>query len=190
MAEIAQVEDSEFTPWYVDESNEPLCPSSWEDFECEKSTCPFSHELAKYQFSLVLTEDLSENIRNLYKYVKEYLETSGVKEPLQNYKLNQNLEEEKDIGRIDQLISEMVDFERGPGVQAEDMCPFVLETGNCLIRMYCEYAHSADEMKGADGERNSEWYPSSMDCECCKGYIYGCSAEECKKSEECLVCVL
>lgn len=193
MADITQGEESEFVPWYLDELSEPVCPSFWEDFECEKSSCPFSHKLAKFQSSIVLAEDHSEDIQVLYRYVKQFLDTLGVKESIQGVKFNQEFEEdeeeEKDIGRINQLINEMAEFERGPRIENQEICPFELETGNCLIKNYCEFTHSTGANDAADSERHSEWYPSSMDCECCKGYVYGCSSEACRKNQKCLICV-
>jgi len=38
-----------------------------------------------------------------------------------------------------------------------------------------------DDLDSTDSSCDpQEWYPSSRDCSCCKGYIYGCSDDTCR----------
>ena len=32
------------------------------------------------------------------------------------------------------------------------------------------------------------WHPESRDCECCKGFKYGCKSTQCKNEKQCLQC--
>ena len=184
-------DDLEFVPWYVDESDNPSCPSNWEeDFECDKTNCPFSHEEPKYQITAPITCSLAENPVKVYTDIKNYILTGPGKEPIQDLRVAHNPEDERDFERITQLMVEMYNFEKGPEVfDSHILCPFLNETGNCIIKEVCEFAHSVDDQKIKDYERVQEWYPSSMSCECCKGYVYGCEVEECKKLGKCRECV-
>lgn len=183
-------EDITFNPWYIDASTEPNCPSMWEDYyECIKSNCPFSHEVPKYQIAVSFVGSYIEDPVKVYTEIKNFLLTYPPKENLQEVRVN-NPEDERDFERINQLMKEMIDFEQGPeAFDSHILCPFLSETGNCIIKDLCEYAHSVDDQKIKDYERLQEWYPASMGCECCKGYVYGCEAEECRKQGKCLVCV-
>ncbi|OMJ76497.1 hypothetical protein SteCoe_24119 [Stentor coeruleus] len=183
-------DDLTFMPWYFDQANEPSCPSFWEDFECDRNNCPFSHEVPKYQSDIPIKGDSSENPVELFTYIKNYIIAFPNLENIHEVKLSQPAEEEKDFERINQLMNEMLNFEKGPEIfDSHVICPFLSECGNCIIKESCEFAHSKDDQKIKDIEREQEWYPSSMNCECCKGYLYGCIAEECKKQGKCIVCI-
>ena len=182
-------EDLSIMPWYFDSSNDPSCPSQWEDYECDRPNCCFSHEPPKYQSDIPLRSDLGGNTLELYTYIKNYIESNPRLDAIQEIKVPPP-EEDKDFERINQLMTEMLNFEKGPEIfDSHVICPLLNDTGNCIIKDYCEFAHSVDDQKIKDIEREQEWYPSSMNCECCKGYLYGCAAEECKKQGKCLVCI-
>jgi hypothetical protein len=183
-------EDLSFNPWYFDEENNPICSSLWEDYECEDLVCPFSHKYPKYQSEVPIKTDVLENPLELYEYLKVYITNYPNPEEIQQVKLPITKEEDKDFERINQLMTEMLNFEKGPEIfDSHVICPFITETGNCIIKDLCEFAHSSDDQKIKDIEKEQEWYPSSMSCTCCKGYVYGCITENCKKEGKCLVCV-
>mmetsp|Transcript_600 Transcript_600/g.639 ORF Transcript_600/g.639 Transcript_600/m.639 type:complete len:169 (+) Transcript_600:128-634(+) len=154
---------------------------------------------------VALTKSLWMNPDNLFRYLTSpaiYQEQPEL--PQEAYEFGyqdakDDVEEEKeakiqhevedDIDQIDYLIKEMMNFEAGPEAHEESlMCPFLKETGNCLIRAICPYMHSSDEDLQKEIERKQQWYPASMGCECCKGYIFDCIKEDCKKAGECQMC--
>jgi hypothetical protein len=183
-------EDPSFLPWYFDDTVEPSCPSLWEEFECDRPTCPFSHLAPKFQSDVPVKPEYSESPVDLYAFIKDYISSSPNRETLQEVKLPPLPEEEKDFERINQLMTEMVNFEKGPEIfDSHVLCPHLRETGNCIIKAYCEFAHSGDDQKIQEIERVQEWYPSSMNCTCCKGYLYGCLGEDCRKQGKCVFCI-
>jgi hypothetical protein len=34
--------------------------------------------------------------------------------------------------------------------------------------------------------KRDTWYPQARNCECCKGFIFGCKTEACEKRGECM----
>ena len=182
-------EDLVIVPWYFDGTRDPSCPSHWEEYECDRPNCPFSHGVPVYQSDITAKQEILDNPLELYTYLKNYIISEPGLEIIQEMKPAQPPEEDKDFERINQLMTEMLNFEKGPEIfDSHVICPLLNETGNCIIKDYCEFAHSVDDQKIKDIEREQEWYPSSMACECCKGYLYGCLAEECKKQGKCVTC--
>ena len=183
-------EDITFNLWYIDALSEPNCPSMWEDYyECIKSSCPFSHEVPKYQTVVSFIGSYVEDPVKVYTEIKNFLLAYPPKENLQEVRVN-NPEDEKDFERINQLMKEMFEFANAhEAFDSHFFCPFLTETGNCVIKDLCEYAHSVDDQKIKNYERMQEWHPTSMECKCCEGFVYGCKTEECRKQGKCVVCV-
>jgi hypothetical protein len=183
-------EDLTINPWYFDSDNNPLCPSFWEDLDCDGEGCLFSHKDPCTQIDIPIKVDIFGDTSSLYRYIKDYSTSHSNTLVFQEVRLPSTKEEDKDFDRINQLMTEMINFEKGPEIfDNHILCPFILDTGNCVIRDVCEFAHSADDQKIKDIEKEQEWYPASMACGCCKGYVYGCLAEECRKQGKCLLCV-
>jgi hypothetical protein len=90
------------------------------------------------------------------------------------------------------MFKEMSEFEEQKGEEeklqdyARRPCPYFLETGNCLRRAECPYAHGAAEELVEDV--NGRWYPNWQDCACCQGFIYKCTKEGCQKQGRCVTC--
>ena len=181
-----------FILWYFDEKYSPSCPSYWEDYKCEgKPACMFSHESPKYQANLPILSESSDSFSELYYYISNYILMNLTNpESFEEIKLPDLNQEEKDQEKINTLIKEMENFEMGPDVLDKyALCPMIKETGNCVIFDVCQYAHSDDDPKILEIEKTQEWYPASMNCICCKGHLYGCTAEQCRKQGKCIVCI-
>ncbi|CAG9329055.1 unnamed protein product [Blepharisma stoltei] len=193
------------TVWYFDENNYPICQAIFTGQQCQYfPRCVFSHnppkrscyvtinEMFQNPHSMVqeLTRQASqegqfstEDIALAYQENEPYMET-----PDPQYNLENDIE--NDIDQLDRLMKEMKHFEEGPDTQEKNMmCPFLVETGNCLIKNICLWVHSEDDLKQGNITKMQEWYPNSMSCECCKGFIYACQREECAKKGSCSVCL-
>lgn len=180
-----------FMLWYFDEKYSPTCSSFWEDYKCEgKPNCMFSHSTAKYQANIPILSEVSDSFTELYYYISNYVNINLTNpDSFEEIKIPESSQDEKDQEKINILIKEMENFELGPDISEKyAICPMIKETGNCVIIDLCQYAHSEDDPKIREIEKTQEWYPGSMDCACCKGHCYGCSASECRKNGHCLVC--
>jgi hypothetical protein len=190
MAENIPIEDPDYVPWYLDEASHPVCPSFWEDFECDRPSCPFSHKTARFMTSVVFTEDLTSDLLAMHKFLLSYISNHPNKELITTHSADPNIENEKEFEKIDQLFDEMAEFERGANfIEPGTFCYFLKETGNCVLKGLCEYSHSQVDDPENEGDWQDVWYPDCMSCECCKGYVYKCSVEACKSNGKCLECV-
>lgn len=190
MAENAANEVIDYVPWYLDDSGQPVCPSFWEEFDCEKPNCLFSHKIAKYLTSVVFNEDLSSDLVAFHSYICKYVQDHPNKEPINQVPVSSNNENEKEFDKIDQLFDEMAEFERGANlVDDGSFCPLLSETGNCVLANLCGYQHEAQLKDSADADWQDAWLPDYMNCECCKGYVYMCQDDGCKSNGKCLKCV-
>lgn len=198
------------TTWYFDNQNFPICQSiMYSEQTCNYAErCAFSHnqpfrscyvminniknphELAQdlkrqaleSNQPLMSLEDPDSYFDVNEPELPDYLEDMGFQDDHEN-------DVEKDIEQIDRLMKEMKNFEEGPeNEEKQMMCPFLIDTGNCLIRSICPFIHSEDDPLKESIAKFQEWYPDSMNCECCKGYVHACQGEACVKSEKCVLC--
>jgi hypothetical protein len=185
--------------WCFDSQHRPVCPSLWDERQdCDGGDCPYSHQAENIYISgscalpiRLLDEDA--NIQELadYLYTHSNLDQSEPN-PEVSRPRTQSEEDEEDV-RI--VLEEMTTFEEKDKEDFElksrtfdlKLCPYFLETGNCLRKLECPYAHETHE-EGFVEDIKSRWYPRGKDCECCRGYIFKCEKERCQEQGVCATC--
>lgn len=185
--------------WCFDSSHRPVCPSMWDEREqCTGADCPYSHEAENVYIHgicalpLHLLEE-GANIQELADYLSQHsmLDSAPESVPI----IPEKTQSEQDEEEVRRMLEEMKKFEEEKEKEEDDklhaytqkQCPYFAETGNCLRRAECPYAHEA-EVETFVEDVHSRWYPSGKDCLCCKGYIYKCEQEACKKQGVCAAC--
>lgn len=151
-----------------DETMHPTCLNLE---TCDDVSCRYSHEEPAYMQTILVPRDCLRDPQQLFDFL--FPEESGMLEGDVN-----------DMMMTDQLLEEMSEFERGPNEEIRTLCQFWMETGYCLFKGSCPFAH--DEEAEVKFQKSQEWYPSSCDCQCCRGFIFGCKTATCK--ERCLAC--
>mmetsp|Transcript_8155 Transcript_8155/g.12013 ORF Transcript_8155/g.12013 Transcript_8155/m.12013 type:complete len:187 (-) Transcript_8155:942-1502(-) len=177
------------THWYYDYSYQPICPSHWLDFfECPEIACPFSHSEYAGSIEIDMYEYLYADPNALCSYVKEYIEwaLASRQEEMkakQDFVEPDEKEVRRDMDKIYQLQREQLIFNQGHEIAKHGlMCPALVETGNCLFPAHCGMIHSDEDPRLDTFDKEGRWYPTSRECECCKGYIFACSCEtQCTK---------
>mmetsp|Transcript_24714 Transcript_24714/g.43547 ORF Transcript_24714/g.43547 Transcript_24714/m.43547 type:complete len:158 (-) Transcript_24714:909-1382(-) len=151
-----------------DETMHPTCLNLQ---NCSNPHCRYSHEEPQYMQTVLVPKDCAKDPQQLFDFLfpDEGLSIEG---------------DVNDMIMTDQLLEEMSEFEKGPNEEMRPVCQFWLETGFCLFKANCPFAH--DEEAEVKYQRSQEWYPSSSECDCCRGYIFGCKASSCR--ERCQTC--
>jgi hypothetical protein len=167
------MEEGDFvkTTLMYDDTMHPVCMLSP---PCPDPSCRYSHVEATYFQDVLIPKECANDPHQLYEFLFPDAMESGY--PMEG--------DDNDMKMTDQLLEEMTEFEKDPDEVVRPICLFWSETGFCLFKRDCSFAH--DEETEVKYQRAQEWYPSSSECGCCHGYIYGCKAESC--SERCLPC--
>lgn len=186
--------------WCFDSQRRPVCPSLWDErmeAECDLSTCPYSHEVeANYlqgecQLPLALLDEEAD-IREVALYLSEHCLIDEIPAGPAEQVPEEVAASHQDEEYVHTMFKEMSEFEEQKREEeklhdyALRPCPYFLETGNCLRRAECPYAHGAAEELVEDV--NGRWYPNWQDCACCQGFIYKCTKEGCQKQGRCVTC--
>lgn len=183
--------------WCFDRQRRPVCPSLWDERveadDCDLSVCPYSHEVeslylqGECQLPLALL-DLEADIQE----VANYLATHSLIEELPAEAQQEAEEMEaslQDEAYVRGLLEEMRKFEEAKAeseeLSTQKPCRYFAETGNCLRRVDCPYAHGATD---SPEDVVGRWYPNWQDCACCQGFIYKCGKEACAKQGQCVSC--
>lgn len=185
--------------WCFDSQRRPVCPSRWDErveTECDTSICPYSHEVeASYmqgecQLPLALLDEEAD-IREVANYLAEHSLIDEIPTGPADQVTEEVVASHQDEEYVHNMFAEMRAFEEQKGEEeklqsyAHRLCPYFQETGNCLRRAECVYAHGAEETVE---DVNGRWYPSWQDCACCQGFIYKCAKEGCQKQGHCVTC--
>ena len=185
--------------WCFDSHRRPVCPSLWDERaedSCDQSTCPYSHEVesiylqGECQLPLKLLEE-DADIQEVAAYLMEHslldeVPAGSGEQPTEDVGASQQDEE-----YVHTMFEEMRRFEEQKGEEeklqdyAQKLCPYFAETGNCLRRAECPFAHGLEE---SAEDVNGRWYPSWRECECCQGFIYKCTKESCQNQGRCITC--
>lgn len=179
--------------WCFDSTRRPVCPSLWDERdECDAADCPFSHavESQYVQGTCMLPLRLLEDNADLGELAAFLGQQSDVVADAGAAEVEQPQSEE-DEEAVRRIYKEMSEFEEEKKSEVrpthQKPCLYFLETGNCLCRAVCPFAHEAQEEPFVE-DVNSRWYPSGKDCECCRGFIYKCERAECRSAGQCTSC--
>ena len=172
--------------FWFDGNHVPLCPNyviAKSARECELEDCKYSHEMIEYRATLPVPLDKAADFDTLFNWVMEQIQAQNV--AFEAF-TSEDLVTGSHMDQLNDLMDEMGAFEDQPEPLA-NVCPFYRDTGNCPQEA-CPYSHSMPSSEDIQkAERAQQWHPSSRNCECCRGYKFGCQKEECKAGG-CMAC--
>ena len=164
-------DEYEMLLWYFDDNRKPCCSSTWKKDICTDNTeCLFSHKSPKFQARILISIDFPNSLSELFFYISNYSLINLTEESFEKWTL-------PDFSKSSYDNHKLI------------LCPILVEFGHCQNIETCEYPHSLDDLKALKLIKSQEFYQNSINCECCKGFIYGCLTEQCKNRGRCEFCI-